>query len=108
MSFKYKKGSPHRSTSHGKKSRFGKPFIADVYTKELKNAKFDSQHIARYGKGFSNLIQIAGQSEPQIESQLALGRHRNEESLYSPDEDEVIMNNGQVPASYALYRPEVK
>ena len=46
-----------RSNSHDKRTRGDQPFIADMFTKDLKAGKLPFDHgnerIARYGKGFS-------------------------------------------------------
>ena len=52
-----------RSNSHHKRSRNDPPFIADMFTKDLKAGKLpfneNNERIARFGKGFSNMLQMA-------------------------------------------------
>jgi len=57
----------NRSTSHDKR-RANLPFIADTFTKDVKKGhvafnKKDNDRIARYGKGFSNLLQMAATTD---------------------------------------------
>lgn len=68
-----------RSNSHEKAKKQGGNFIADAYTRDLKQGKqppkVEPDHIARYGKGFSNLIQMAVAHDRQSASSQI--KHRN-------------------------------
>jgi len=57
----------NRSTSHDKR-KANLPFIADTFTKDVKKGhvsfnKKEHDRIARYGKGFSNLLQMAATTD---------------------------------------------
>ena len=57
-----------RSNSMNKQRAKNELFIADTYTKNLKAGKLpfkkNNDRIARYGQGFSNLLSMAGTTEP--------------------------------------------
>lgn len=112
----------HRSTSAFKK-RSKQPFIANIFTKELKSGKLpfleSGDRLSRYGPGFSNLLQMAA---PPLSTRLPhnhlmstsvdhndsiisqqLGAGSNDEGYLSQDNEDT-----QSKAAYALYRPELK
>ena len=67
-----RRGKKGRSNSYEKK-KVGGPFIADIFTKELKTGKLpfkqNEERIARYGKGFSNLLTMAGNTNSNLNFQ---------------------------------------
>ena len=91
--------------------------MADACIKDLKFGKqpykyLDVDRIAKYGKGFSNLIQLGTSSRHDRSSHVRTARVPHEESLFSPDSED---HNRDIPdellesgSKFALYRPEIK
>lgn len=124
--------SPSRSRSVPKNRGRGsnernKKFNAESFTKDLKTGRLpfrqNGDRIARYGKGFSNLLHMAGTpgygdnfpvsnsvSQGQEYSQMTVNENRFEH-LADPDSISVNMQGAteDTPANkaaFALYRPE--
>ena len=124
-----RKGKKGRSNSYEKK-KVGGPFIADIFTKELKTGKLpfkqNEERIARYGKGFSNLLTMAGNPNSnvnpqsyQTQTQPTNNNSLHEDSIISNDQQEGYTTQGNSidhddleteskEAAYAIYRPEIR
>ena len=112
-----------RSSSYEKKLK-GSTFIADTFKKELKKGHFldpAGDHIARYGKGFSNLLQMA--ATPQTEQAKGVNYQHGYGSAgrgtISNDGDSIMTHNeggegtndemlSDSRAAFGYYRPEIK
>ena len=125
-----RRGKKGRSNSYEKK-KVGGPFIADIFTKELKTGKLpfkqNEERIARYGKGFSNLLTMAGHPNANVNPQSyntqtqapTNNNSLHEDSIISNLQDEGYKSQGNSvdhddletdskEAAYAIYRPEIR
>lgn len=95
-------GSPSRSRSvpkhrggKGSNERNKKKFIADSFTKDLKTGRLPfrqtGDRIARYGKGFSNLLHMAGAPGGGQGDPFLLSNSMSQGNDYS----QMIMNENQ-------------
>ena len=97
----------NRSTSQDKR-KANLPFIADTFTKDVKKGnvafgKKEHDRIARYGKGFSNLLQMAATTDTRSISKTG---HRPTESLLPSGHEDSIMSPDQYDHEMMNHTPD--